>query len=78
MSRERERLDRLMGLLGSETAAPRDMRGRVMARLSRAGAVRSGASMAWRLGLGLLAVVAVAIVVELRLSGGVSGDVGAA
>jgi hypothetical protein len=78
MSRDRERLDRLMGLLRSETAVPRDVRGAVMDRLVRADAVRSGASMAWRLGLAVLAVVAIAIGVEMWLSPSAGGDVGAA
>jgi hypothetical protein len=37
MSREQERLDRLMGLLASERGGGRDLRGSVMARLSRGG-----------------------------------------
>jgi hypothetical protein len=78
MSRDRERLDRLMGLLRSETASPRDVRGAVMARLVGAGAVRSGASMAWRMGLAMLAVVAIAIGLEMGLSPTEGGDVGAA
>lgn len=38
MSREQERLDRLMGLLASESSDRRDLRGSVMARLARGGA----------------------------------------
>lgn len=37
MSRDQERLDRLMGLLASEQAQPRDIRAGVMARLARGG-----------------------------------------
>jgi hypothetical protein len=37
MSRDEERLDRLMGLLASESAQPRDIRSGVMARLARGG-----------------------------------------
>lgn len=78
MSREHERLDRLMGLLRSETRPGRDLRGGVMARLAASGVVRGGVSMAWRLGAVLVTVVALAMGLELWLSGGRSADVGAA
>ena len=58
MTREHERLDRLMGLLSSERAAGADMRDAVMRRLERAGAVRRGGRAAgW---LAALAAILVA------------------
>lgn len=78
MSREHERLDRLLGLLHSETRTGRDLRGGVMARLAASGVVRGGVGMAWRLAVVLVALVALGMGVELWLSGGRSADVGAA
>lgn len=57
MTREHERLDRLMGLLASERGEGRDMREAVMRRLSRAGAIRRGwRAAAWLVSLSALAV----------------------
>ena len=58
MTREHERLDRLMGLLASEGGAGRDMREAVMRRLERSGVVRRGRRAAWW--LASLAAIAVA------------------
>lgn len=58
MTREHERLERLMGLLASERGAGGDMRDAVMRRLERAGVVRRGRrAAAW---LASVAAVAVA------------------
>ena len=59
MTREHERLDRLMGLLASERRAGGDLRASVMRRLERGGAVGRGRRIAWGLALaGTLAVLA--------------------
>ena len=76
MSRDHERLDRLMGLLRSEGRQGSDLRRGVMARLARSDAVRSGAAWAWRLAAGLALLATLAILVELRVAGGRSADLG--
>ena len=76
MSRQRERLDRLMGLLGSETVGGRDVRQGVMMRLAGSGAVRSTAAMACRLSLLLAAVLAIVVAVELWFHGRRAADLG--
>lgn len=76
MSRENERLDRLMGLLASESRGGRDLRGGVMARLARSGAIRNGAAMARRIVAVLAVVVAIGVGADLWLSGGQVADLG--
>jgi hypothetical protein len=60
----RQRLDRLLGLLASERDQGRDLRGPVMERLRRQGAVRSGMRTAGRVLMALAAVACVGVGVE--------------
>lgn len=78
MSRQQERLDRLMGLLASESGGGRDVRRGVMMRLAGAGAVRSTAATVCRLSLALAAVLALVVAVELWFHGRRGADLGTA
>jgi len=60
----RQRLDRLLGLLASERGQVRDIRGPVMERLRRQGAVRSGMRTVARVLLALAVVACVSVGVE--------------
>lgn len=76
MSRDHERLDRLMGLLRSEGRECSDLRRGVMARLAGSDAARGGVAWVWRLAVGLTLLATLAILVELRLAGGRSANLG--